>query len=229
MAKSRTKPKSKKKKPQLNSEAQGVILLALGILGTVALWSFLPTQPSQNWLGYLGHTAALGAQTLFGLASYLLPFYLTWLGVRVLKGEKLSAMSADHIYFLIVLGSACMLLTVFAESYPEKARLWEGRIVSQTLTLHSPYPHTLIRFYLGGFPAYYLFSDLPYINLQRVLSPIGTSLIFFSLGLVSFLLLTKVQIFSNAKTLSLGILSIYRQFRKLFAKSAEKIPSAKIY
>lgn len=223
------KVKAKKKKTPFNSEAQGVLLVALGLLGILALWSFLPAYPGRNWLGYLGHSAALGAQSLFGLGSYLIPLYLTWLGVRLLRGEKLTSLTSDHIYFLIVLGSSCMLLTVFAESYPEKAKLLSGKVVSKTLAVSAPYPHTLIRFYLGGFPFYYLFSDLPVMSLQRVLSPVGTTLIFFSLGLVSFMLLTKVKVVTNTRIVWLAFLTVLSWIKKLTEKRAATIPTAKVF
>lgn len=189
---------AKKKKAPFNPDAQGLFFISLGCLGFLSLWSFSFLHPEGNWLGYLGYIAALGTESLFGLGSYLFPAYFIWLGVRLLNGQKL--FHADHVYFAILLASACMLLTVFAETYPEKARAWDGKVVSETLAMSAPYPRTLIRFYLGGFPFYYLFSDLPGINFQRTLSPVGTTLIFFSLGLVSFLLLTRYRIVSNARS-----------------------------
>lgn len=197
-----------------NSDAQGLFSIAMGFLGLLALWSFSFLHPNQNWLGYLGYIIALGAQSLFGLGAYLIPCYLIWLGVRLLNGQKWIHLSYDHVYFLILLGSICMLFTVFAESYPDKARTWDGRVVSETLAMTSPYPRTLIRFYLGGFPFYYLFSDLPGLNLQRTLSPVGTTLIFFSLGLVSFLLLTRVRIVSNAAHVWQSLVSLVHWIQK---------------
>jgi S-DNA-T family DNA segregation ATPase FtsK/SpoIIIE len=189
---------AKKKKAPFNPDAQGLFFMALGFLGLLALWSFSFLHPSHNWLGYLGYIAALGAQSLLGLGAYLVPIYLICLGVRLLKGQKWLHLKYDHIYFVILLASTCLLLTVFAENYPDQTRAWEGRVVSETLSMSVPYPRTLVRFYLGGIPFYYLFSDLPGLNLQRTLSSVGTTLIFFSLGLVSFLLLSRVKVVSNA-------------------------------
>ncbi len=221
---------AKKKNPPLNPDAQGLFLISVGFLGFLSLWSFSFLHPDENWLGYLGYIAALGVESLFGLGSYLIPSYCIWLGVRLLKGEKL--FHADHIYFAILLSCTCMLFTVFAETYPEKARGWSGKVVSETLAMMSPYPRTLIRFYLGGFPFYYLFSDLPGINLQRTLSPVGTTLIFFSLGLVSFLLLTRVRIVSNAKAFWNGMKGVLNWFNKLGVnqkRPAAEIPAAKVF
>ncbi len=224
---------AKKKKAPFNPDAQGMLFIALGCLGLLALWSFSYLEPKANWLGFLGYLAALGSQSVFGLGSYLIPCYLIWLGARLLKGQKWIQLSYDHVYFLILIGSVCMLLTVFAESYPEKARAWDGRVVSETLAMSAPYPRTLSRFYLGGFPFYYLFSDLPGINLQRTLSPVGTTLIFFSLGLVSFLLLTRVRVIANARlfwqvVMAMGV-GVKRLAAYVWKKTDAPPPAPKIY
>lgn len=222
---------AKKKKVPLNPDAQGLFFIALGFLGLLALWSFSFQHPGHNWLGYLGYIAALGAQSLLGLGAYLVPTYLIVLGVRLLKGQKWVQLSYDHIYFIILLGSMCMLLTVFAENFPDRAKTWDGRVVSETLSMSAPYPRTLIRYYLGGLPFYYLFSDLPALNLQRTLSPVGTTLIFFSLGLVSFLLLARVKIVSNAAAFWQGMVDLVKWLQKLAAKkpSLPEPPAAKTF
>ncbi len=213
---------AKKKKRPLNPDAQGLFFISLGFLGFLSLWSFSFLHPTANWLGYLGYITALGIESIFGLGSYLIPAYFIWMGVRLLKGQKL--FHSDHVYFAISLASACMLFTVFAETYPEKARAWDGRVISESLAMTAPYPRTLIRFYLGGFPSYYLFSDLPGVNFQRILSPVGTTLIFFSLGLVSFLLLTRVRIVSNARSFWLALMAIGGWIGKL----AKRVPAAEL-
>lgn len=208
----------------MNPDAQGFFFLSTGCLTLFSLWSFVFLHPSGNWLGYVGYIAALGLESLLGLGAYLIPGYLIWLGIKTLKRQKISP--SDHLYFALLLSSVCMLLSVFAESYPDKAIGWDGKVISETLAIHSPYPRTLTRFYMGGFPCYYLFADLPGICLQRTLSPTGTTLIFFSLGLVSFLLLTHFQIVSNAKTIWAGCKTFWAWLGKLSEKKKEP---AKLY
>lgn len=213
---------AKKKKPPINPDAQGLFFISLGFLAFLSLWSFSFLHPENNWLGYLGYVTALGLQSLFGLGSYLIPGYFIWLGVRLLKGQKI--LHADHIYFSILLVSICMLFTVFAESYPEKALDWDGKVISEKLALNAPYPRTLIRFYLGGFPFYYVFSDLPGICFQRTLSAVGTTLIFLSLGLVSFLLLTRVRIVSNVQSFWQGLKAVGNWILKWTKEKSEPKP-----
>lgn len=210
---------AKKKKTPINPDAQGLFFFFMGLLAFLSLWSFSFLLPSANWLGFVGYIVALGLESLFGVGAYLIPVYLMWLGVRFLRRQKI--LSSDHIYFSILLVSCCMLLTVFAESYPDKANWWDGKVISETVAITSPYPRTLIRFYLGGFPFYYVFSDLPGIYLQRTLSPVGTTLIFFSFGLVSFLLLTQVRIVSNTRVFWNALLRLFAWI----GKRAQKKPT----
>ncbi len=191
---------AKKKKVPFNPEAQGLFFSLLGFLSLVSLWSFSFLYPKANYLGFLGYLSALGLEFLFGLGAFLIPCYSLWMGVRLLKKQKV--LYTDHIYFAILLSSTSMLLTVFAESYPLKAAHWDGKVLSETLVLSSPYPHTITRYYLGGFPFYYLFADLPWIHLQKTFSPVGTTLLSFSFGIVSLLLLSRMRLFSYIQSLA---------------------------
>jgi len=225
--------KKKAKKLPLNPDAQGLLYLIAGFLSLLSLYSFAYQDPHANWLGYLGYIGALGAEYLFGLGAFLIPCYLTWLGIRYLSRQKLTHLLYDHLYFFILLGSACFLLTAAAERFPNAASSWEEKVVSETVTLHSPYTRTLVRRNLGGIPFYFIYADLPGINLQRVLSPAGCLLIFFCLGLVSFFLLTQLSFGRGAaaawqagrKTARLLKQSI--QFPWNRARARETLPSQK--
>lgn len=199
----------------INPEAQGLFLLACGFLGFLSLSSFSFLNPHQNWLGYVGYIAALGGEYLFGLDSFLIPAYLVWIGIRVLRGEKRTGIFYDHLYFTILLGSTCLLLTIFAESYPEKAASWDNHVVSEAIFFQTPYKQTVARYNLGGIPFYYLYIDLPAINLHRILSPIGSGLIFFSLWVVSFLLFTRVKVTTYAKLIGQAIVALASKIQKI--------------
>lgn len=190
---------AKKKKPPIQGDAKGFFFLAIGVLALCSLVSFRFLQPESNWLGVVGYLVALGAEYAFGLGAYLLPLYSILLGKRFLKGEKLPYLNYDHLYFTVLLISSCLLLTVFAEAFPMQAALLQDRIISETAVVYSPYPRTLVRFNLGGAPFYYLYKDLPLFYFQRTLSPVGTVLIFLTLGISSFLLLTRIELGSALK------------------------------
>lgn len=217
--------KKKIKKTPLNPDAQGLLYLIAAFLTLISLYSFTYLDPHKNWLGLVGYIAALGAEYLFGLGSYLIPCYLTWLGICYLSRQKLTQLFYDHLYFFIFLGSTCFLLTAIADRFPEIAISWEEKVVSETVTVHSPYLHTLIRRNLGGVPFYFLYADMPGISLQRILSPIGCFLIFSCIGLVSFFLLTRLS-FGRGAVIAwqagCAIVSLLKRFIQFFWKLATK-------
>lgn len=217
------KAQIQKEKKQLPSDAKGHLLIALGALFLLALITFSIEKPQGNWLGFLGYGVSLGAKWSFGLASYLIPLYLFWWGQKLVQGQKKGPLTTDHLYFLVLFGSACILLNVFAESFPEKAELFEKKVVVETIILQFPYPRTVARTYLGGIPSYFLFKDLPYANLKHILSSIGTSLIFSSLAIISFLLLTKIPLFSFLSSTLVKLWNCATQPRPSLPKKMESV------
>lgn len=208
MKKKIKKPKKPAKEAKkLPADAKGLFLIALGALALLALLTFTIARPQGNWLGFLGYGVSYGFKWTFGLGAYLIPCYLFWWGKNLLKGQKTLYFGTDHLYFLVLLASTCILLSVFAESFPDRAENFEDKVVAETIFLQDPYPRTLARYYLGGVPAYIFFSDLPFLSLRQILSSIGTTLIFSSLALVSFLLLTRVRLFSAIGHIARAVLA----------------------
>ena len=226
--------KKEKKKPVLKKqqrpETLGLILFALGFVLLLAILSFRVQQPHVNWLGILGYGIAYVLNYAFGLASCLVPFYAFFWGAKQVSGRNVPMSS--HITMLILLVSACFLLNVFAEIHPDNARAFKKYIITQTLTFETPYIHTIMRYNLGGVPSYFFLSDLPFLNLERLLSLTGVTLIFSSLGAVAFLLLSRLQLVKGFKQLFNGIAFIARKIsaarkQAISAKSPE--PPIKIY
>lgn len=221
-----------KKTPPASTDAKAIIFIATSILGFLSLYSFVFLQPAQNFLGFVGYVAALGSLYLFGLAAYLLPAYFFWLGFRTLTQKKDPYSGYDHLYFSIFLISSSLLLTVFADSYPESARKWNGSIISESVTFYIPYAHTVTRYNLGGIPFYFLYADMPLVPLQKVLNATGCALIFSSLSLVSFLFLTGAPLLPIIQAIGRGIISFMRTMKKLGRlfnkreKPLQKQPSA---
>ena len=217
--------KKSEKKP-INPDAQGLFFLALGFLGLLSLLSFSYLQPHSNWLGYVGYIAALGGEYLFGLGAYLIPLYFLWIGAKLLGGQKLSSHQGyDQLYFTILIGSLCVLLNIFAEKFPLKAAYLGDKIVTETIIVYDPYPQTVVRYNLGGIPFYFLYADLPFANLMRILSPIGATLIFSSLSLVSFLLLTRVRVVSRLSQIRTILQTLFTHLIKISQKKSVPTPS----
>lgn len=216
--------KTKIKEIPRSGDAKGFILIALAALGLLSLLSFHFLQPETNWLGYAGYITALTVEYVFGLSAYLIPLYCFWIGAKFCKRQKLPHIGYDHLYFCILLGSSCLVLSVIAERFPGIAGLFEDRVVVESAILYTPYPRTITRFNLGGAPFYYLFADLPYLSLERILSSTGTALIFSTLGLVAFLLLTRMKLFAIGQFLKQVVVWLINRWKTRGERNAKPQP-----
>ncbi len=227
MRKTTKKPEKKTAHP----DAQGLFFISLSFLSCLSLASFSYLDPRSNWLGYVGYIAAWASEYLLGLGAYLIPLYFFWLGSRLLLGRKSTHPAYDQLYFSILAGSLCFLLTTFAESYPEKAAYISDRVITESIVIYTPYPQTIVRYNLGGVPFYFLYADLPMANLMRILSPIGTTLIFSCLGLASCLLLTRMRVILKLKQMIHALYLFALWIRKRLQKKSTPTPamSGRIY
>ncbi|NGX44394.1 MAG: DNA translocase FtsK [Candidatus Anoxychlamydiales bacterium] len=195
--KSKLKPSSKKKKK--NFEARGLLILSLTLLLFLSLLSFIKDTPNLNWLGSLGYWSAYFCYYLFGFASFLLPLYLGWLGIKYISDKNLDNFIFKTISFFTFLISVCFLLSIYADKYPHLMNAYNSKIFTSQIYKYTPYPHVENRHFLGGLIFHFIYKDLPFLNLQKTLSSTGSTLIFSTSALISFLLFTGINIISNTK------------------------------
>ena len=169
-------------------EAKGLFLLALSIVMQLSLFSFHNDAPKDNWLGLVGHAIAFGFTYLFGLGSFLLMFYVGYLGVITLSKNPDERIKVKNFYFGCFLFAFCILLNLVAETKVPFPDILLHKVRVETIVLNQPYPHMHIRHNLGGVPLYYLYTDLPTYNLKHLLSNVGIGITFSIIALVSTLL-----------------------------------------
>ena len=202
------KPIKKKRKPKLkasskkkkkNFEARGLLILSLTLLLFLSLLSFVKDTPNLNWLGFLGYWSAYFSYYLFGFASFLLPLYLGWLGIKYISDKKLDNFIFKTISFFTFLISVCFLLSIYADKYPHLMSAYNSKIFTSQIYNYKPYPHVENRHFLGGLIFHFIYKDIPFLNLQKILSSTGSTLIFSTSALISFLLFTGINVISNTK------------------------------
>ncbi|NGX63990.1 MAG: DNA translocase FtsK, partial [Candidatus Anoxychlamydiales bacterium] len=182
-----------------NFEARGLLILLVTLLFFLSAFSFVKDAPNLNWLGFLGYWSAYFSMYLFGFASFLFPIYFSYIGIKYISEKKLNNFVFKTLSFLVLLISVSFLLSIYADSFPHLMHAYNKKIFTQQLYNYSPYPHVENRFYLGGPIFYYIYKDLPFLNLKNILSTTGCVLIFSSSTLISFLLFTNINIISMTK------------------------------
>ena len=191
--KKRTKKDKKNETPKY-LEAKGLALIVIAFVLLLSLLSFRAAGPAHNWLGLIGFIIAWALHWMLGFSSYLLSFCVGILGWKILSSKEPTPLAFKGIYLTLFLFSSSMLLNLFAETHAITAQMVSNRSLSETLLLTDPYPRTFIRHFLGGVPAYFIYRDLPVLNLQKLLSNVGIGLTFSTLGFVSFLLFCDISI-----------------------------------
>ncbi len=173
-------------------EVKGFLIFVASLFVLLSLLSFVDGDDTQNWLGLLGYVIAWSLMYCFGLGAYILTLFFTWIACKMLLSKNLQGYQLKSIYFTIGLLSLCILLNLLAEQVPVSAEFFVPHIYSETITRHD----------LGGVPLYHLYTDVPLFNLQRLLSNIGTGIVFGTLFCVSLILFTKWPLMQQVKAVA---------------------------
>ncbi len=168
----------------ISKELLGLLVLIATLLAFLGLISFTPESSDSNFLGLIGHGIAWFLRFSFGLASYLLLTGLFLLSLKWLSQDFLEDLPFKVLLFTLILFSTTLLLNLIAETAPTIAALAGNSVIKELIA-----PKTL-RYNLGGIPSYYILHDLPFLNLQRLLSNTGTFLVFTAIALAAGLELT---------------------------------------
>lgn len=174
-----------KKIPKTTTEVRGIVILAFSIMLFLSLVSFVKGQISHNLLGLIGHTLGFFFHALFGIGSYFICIFLFWFGLRLFLNKTINHLSLKLGYFALFLCSFCMWLTLVEEhitTFGNWLSLWF-------------YPHAKefgTHYHLGGALFYYLYMDVPFVNLHKIFNWMGSLLLFSSTLMASILFLTKV-------------------------------------
>ena len=191
-------------------EIKGLLTLAIAFFLLLSLFTFERENVSGNWLGLIGNSVALSMLYCFGLCSYLITGWIGYAGWKWLTTLKTPFfLSIRSFYFSLFLFSLCILLNLFAELTSPSSPLLAKKIFSEVYFLHPDAPsHHAIRYNLGGVPTYYLYKDLPTLNLENLLSNMGVCITFSLMGIMSFILFTNTSLISAIQKLGKFFLSI---------------------
>ncbi len=185
---------SKEPIPWTTMETRGFLIFALAIVLLLSLMSFAITPESKNLLGLMGYSLGWGLHALLGLSSYILILYIGWIGWRLLFCKSLHFLWLKHIYMAVSLASLSFLLSLIENDIPSMGYKI-GEILYPGLWNQKMYYH------LGGAPFFYLYRDLPSLNLHHILNTVGVALVFSSTLIASLLFLFKIRLVEICQSL----------------------------
>jgi DNA segregation ATPase FtsK/SpoIIIE, S-DNA-T family len=198
-------------------EIKGLSLLLLIVFTFLALISFQDGDHTQNTFGLIGYSFAWVLHYLIGFSSFLAMIFLSWVSYTLIISKKEISWKLLTFSSLTAVISCCFLLTLCAEHYPHIVSKVNSHVYS-----NFPSPLSSKRYYLGGVPAYFFYTDLSKFNLYRLLSPLGSTLIFSSAFIISFSLFFEFSFISGLTKLRQRL----QEFLNLISKSTKKILSS---
>ncbi|NGX37599.1 MAG: DNA translocase FtsK [Chlamydiae bacterium] len=219
------KKKTKKSFLELHPEAKGLFLLGLSIVMLLSLFSFHPTAPRENWLGLVGYGIAYGLTYSLGIGSFILMFYMGYLGIKYLSRGAPSQLRVKNFYFGAFLVSCCILFNLIAELKAPFPDILTKKALVETIILELPYPQMHMRQNLGGIPLYYIYRDLPTLNLKHLLSDVGIGITFSIIAMVSALLFTETSAMTLWQRFKRGIVWLYHNLKPKKVQIPEQIVS----
>lgn len=185
--KNKTKKKTQHQPTKTSPEIRGLVLLSCSFFLFLSLLSFAIGQESKNLLGLAGHSIGFIFHALFGLSSYFLCIFLAWAGWQTLLNKTIPHFALKCFYFGLFIISTSMLLCVI-EGYDD--------IFAQDLEniFYPALKDKNTHYHLGGAPFFYLYKDLPYLNVMQILNWIGAACLFLTAWLASLFYLTGISI-----------------------------------
>lgn len=173
----------KKSTETIRPEIKGLYLLSFSLVAFVSLLSYSYSTKSQNMLGLIGFSLGWILNKMLGLSSYLVIAFIFWIGFRLLFRNSVNSIKLKSLYALAIVVSTSMLLTIVDQEMP-KTENFIRFLFYPALTTHD---------HLGGTVLYYLYTELPFLNLSRTLNHVGVFILFFSTLLAGCLLLFKIS------------------------------------
>lgn len=178
------KARSTKSQPKVDTTfVKGLTILISSIVLFLSLLSFSFGHDTHNWLGLIGFVIGWISHFVLGLGSYLMCFFLAWIGWRLLFSKPINHPYLKGSCFALLIVSVCMLLSLLEDRSPTLgnalSHLFYGDVKK-------------IKLHLGGYPVYFAYHDMPGFNLIRLVNTIGVALIFTTTLFVSLFFLFKI-------------------------------------
>lgn len=163
--------KANKKPTETHTGAiKGFLLLTLSFTIFLSVLSFLFMPNTHNLLGLIGHFIGNVCYFLFGIGTFLFCLYLGWIGALLLFSKPVFTSIATTIYFAVFVGSFSTLLSLVEDKLGAVGQ-----------------------YHMGGALFYYLYHDIPYVNLLHVFNATGVFILAVTTLTASLLFLTKTN------------------------------------
>lgn len=165
----------------ISHEALGLLILAITTASFLSLLSFSYVPHSSNWLGNMGHMMGKTWFALLGLGTYPALAVMAWIGWRILFQKPLGQINKKICYAMLCIAAINLILCVVEDTLPT-LREWLSEAFLPQMW------HKRLRFHLGGASFYFIYRDLPRLNLLSLFNTLGVCIL--ATGMLGFGLLS---------------------------------------
>lgn len=204
----RSKQQKYQTSKQEGTTSWGMFTLCGAVLMFLSLLSFSYGHPANNWVGITGFTIGNIFHAAFGISSYFICIFLGWIGWRWLFSKSTNHLWTKSFYLFVFVASLSILLSLLEDVAPSFSGILGNAF----------YPNMWqrkMRFHLGGALFYYLYKDLPALNLARILNAAGVGLLFSATLIASTLFFAKIT-----------PTQFFKAIKRLFSRSVLPPPAA---
>lgn len=181
-----------------SQEAKGFTLLIFASVSLLSTLSFAYAAHNTNWFGSIGHFIGKIWFGIFGLGAYPIFVLIGWVGWRYLFLKPLGNVKKRILHALLAILAVDLILCVVEDNLPE-LRAWLGEVLTPQMW------QKRLRFHLGGAPLYYIYHDLPKINLLSLFNTLGVSIMALAMLGTGLLYLCK----SSPRQLAYYLTDVY--------------------
>lgn len=162
----------------------GLLLCTAALAFFFSLLSFAMAR--HNWLGLIGSNVGWFGHALLGQGSYFFALFSGWFGWRLCFNKPIHHPVLKGTFMSLFILSFCLLLNLIEFRFPFVGSFFRDLFYPALKT-------TRERYHLGGAPLFYLYKDLPGLNLHKAINSLGIALMFSSSLLASILFLAKIS------------------------------------
>lgn len=188
------KKSSTNRSTALLSVIYGWLCLGAALFLLLSLLSFHMAEMGRNCFGLCGWSIGYAFLWLLGLSAYLLPPALGWYGWHLLCHKPIKHLRTKGICFGLFVLACCFLLNLYAEKKGFLPQWLFHHLYTQKSPFDFPFRRVIVRCNLGGVPCYFLYKDLPLVSIRHLLSDLGTGLAFGMTAIVTFFLMTEINV-----------------------------------
>lgn len=186
------KPKKKPSKQKIQKKEKkdpvvvGFLIICFSLVALLSLISTAYHPPAKHLIGSIGLIFGKTLHGLAGIATYPIAFFALWMGWRQLSLKPIEHLGKKLFHLIMLVSSLGLLVSLIEDKATYLGKELEG-------IFYPSYQERGIHPHLGGTLIYYIYKDLPVLNLSKLLNAYGIAFLSTGFLITSFFLFFDIS------------------------------------